>query len=141
MLTLAKKLYCFKEPVLLLLFRVEEVLSNAPEESLAIGHRFKSLNDSFLGFWLRGFTSLKDCLHLKGSPRGDAKVQVHQGDQAKVSTLLYQVLLPVVEASAGERDIVKIIPERVINIKSSSIVCFLVIGIDLREGIYWAKAT
>ena len=43
-----------QEPVILLLFGVEEVLSDAPEESLAIGHRFKSLNDSFLGFWLWG---------------------------------------------------------------------------------------
>ena len=32
-------------------------------------------------------------MHLKGSPKGDAKVQVHQGDQAKVPALLYQVLL------------------------------------------------
>ena len=49
-------------------------------------------------------------MHLKGSPRGDAKAQVHQGDQAKVSTLLYQVLL--LGISAAERGIVKIFPEK-----------------------------
>ena len=41
-------------PVLLLLFGVEEVVSNALEEGLSFGYRFKSVNDSFLGFWLRG---------------------------------------------------------------------------------------
>ena len=49
-------------------------------------------------------------MHLKGSPKGDAKVQVHQGDQANVLALLYQVLL--LGISATERDIVKIFPER-----------------------------
>ena len=67
-------------------------------------------------------------MHLKGSPKGDAKVQVHQGDQAKVSTLLHQVLL--LEISAVEPDIVKILPEKKINIKSSFIVCTLFIGLD-----------
>ena len=66
-------------------------------------------------------------MHLKGSPKGDAKIQVHQGDQAKVPALLYQVLL--LGISAAERDIVKNFPERKINFKSSSIVCSLFIGI------------
>ena len=44
-------------------------------------------------------------MHLKGSPKGDAKVQVHQGDQAKVPALLHQVLL--LGISAAEHDIVK----------------------------------
>ena len=57
-------------------------------------------------------------MHLKGSPRGDAKAQVHQGDQAKVSTLLYQVLL--LGISTMERDIVKIVPEKKINIKETT---------------------
>ena len=47
----AKKLSCFKEPVFLLLFGVEEVLSDAPEEKSGLWHRFNSLSDSFLGFW------------------------------------------------------------------------------------------
>ena len=37
--------------VFLLLFGVEEVLSNAPEEKSGLWHRFNSLSDSFLGFW------------------------------------------------------------------------------------------
>ena len=49
-------------------------------------------------------------MHLKGSPKGDAKVQVHQGDQAKAPALLYQVLL--LGISAAERDIMKNFPER-----------------------------
>ena len=66
-------------------------------------------------------------MHMKGSPKGDAKVQVHQGDQAKVPALLYQVLL--LGIIAAERDIVKNFPERIIYIISSSIVCSLFIGI------------
>ena len=87
MLTLAKKLSCFKEPVLLLLFRVEEVVSDAPKEGLSIGYRFKNINDSFWVSGCGGFTSHKVCKHLKGSPRRFAKAQVHQGDQAKVPSL------------------------------------------------------
>ena len=71
-------------------------------------------------------------MHLKGSPKGDAKVQVHLGDQAKVPTLLHQVLLLGIIAT--ERDTVKIFPGKKINIKSSFIVCTLFIG----EGNYWA---
>ena len=81
-------------------------------------------------FWVSGcggFTSLKVDKHLKGSPRRFAKAQVHQGDQAKVSTLLYQVLL--LGISAAECDIVKIFPERKIYIKSSSIVCLCLSGL------------
>ena len=37
--------------VFLLLFGVEEVLSDAPEEKSGLWHRFNSLSDSFLGFW------------------------------------------------------------------------------------------
>ena len=115
MLTLAKKLSCFKEPVLLLLFGVEEVVSDAPEEGLSIGYMFKNINDSF---WVSGcggllLTSHKACKHLEGSPRRFAKAQVHQGDQAKVPTLNFtdQVLLLAVGISAGERDIVEVFPE------------------------------
>ena len=118
MLTLVKKLSCFKESV-----------SDAPEEGLSIGYRFKNVNDSF---WVSGcgelfLTSHKACKNLKGSPKVDVKVQVHQGDQAKVSTLLFQVLL--LGISTAERDIVRNFPEIKINIKSSSIMCSLSIGI------------
>ena len=70
-------------------------------------------------------------MHLKGSPKGDAKVQVYLGDQAKVPTLLIQVLL--LEISAAERNIMKNFPEKKIYIKSSSIVCSLCL-LGLFEG-------
>ena len=70
-------------------------------------------------------------MHLKGSPKGDAKVQVHQGDQAKVPTLLYQVLL--LGISAMERYVMKIFPEREKYILKVALSCFLCIfGIDLK---------
>ena len=56
---------------------------------------------------------------------------MHQGDQAKVSTYS-QGLLLAVEFSAGERDIVQVCPEELINIKSSFIVLLVFIGIDLK---------
>ena len=46
-----------------------------------------NVNDSFWVSGCGGFTSLKVCKHLKGSPRRFAKAQVHQGDQAKVPSL------------------------------------------------------
>ena len=49
-------------------------------------------------------------MHLKGSLEGDARVKVYLGDQAKVSTLLHQVLL--LEVSAAEHNVMKIVPER-----------------------------
>ena len=47
-------------------------------------------------------------MHLKGSPKGDAKVQEHLEDPAKVLFLLYQVL-PLGISAVG-RDIVKNFP-------------------------------
>ena len=41
-------------------------------------------------------------------------------------------------ASTSERDIVEIFPEKSNKIISSSIVLLCIIGIDLREGNYWA---
>ena len=43
-----------------------------------------------------------------------------------------QELLLAVEDSAGQRDIVKVFPERVIKLKVA-LSCFLFIGIDLEE--------
>ena len=67
MLTLAKKLFSFKEPVLLLLFRVEEVVSDASEEGLSIGYRFKHKR-FILGFQLR-----EVALHLLQEPAGEQR--------------------------------------------------------------------
>ena len=44
----------------------------------------------------------------------------------------------MVGISAGERDIVKVIPERVIKLKVALSCFFVFVGIDLREGNYWA---
>ena len=63
---------------------------------LTIGHRFSKLKR--LIFWASG----------------SGGTNLSQGDQAKVPALHYQVLL--LEISAVERDIVKNIPERKINI-------------------------
>ena len=107
--------------------------SRGPASNLATGSKHKRF---ILGFWLR-----EVALHLSQELAGEqglqstwlaaqgglAKAGERQGDQAKVSTLLYQVLLLVV--SAGERDIVKIFPERKIYIKSSSIVCLSLSGL------------
>ena len=49
-------------------------------------------------------------MHLKGSPKGDAKVRVYLGDQAKVPALLHQVLL--LEIIAAEHDTVEIFLKR-----------------------------
>ena len=78
-------------------------------------------------------------MHLVGCPRGFVKAKVHLGDQAKVP-ILSQVLLLVVGVSAGERDIVLVIPEEPINIKSSFICASCINGIDLREGNYRGKS-
>ena len=85
-----------------------------------------SINDSF---WVSGcgrlpFTSHKACKHLIGWPRGSAKAEVHQGDQAKGLNYMDQVLLLAVGVSAGEHDIVKVFPEKVIKLKVA-LSCFL----------------
>ena len=120
MLTLAKKLSCFKEPVLLLLFRVEEVVSDAPEEGLSIGYRFKNINDSF---WVSGCGGLLLTSHESwqasqglqstwlAAQGGSAKAGGCQGDQSQGLNYTDQVLLLVVGISAGERDIVEVFPE------------------------------
>ena len=70
------------------------------------------------------------CKHLIGSPK-----EVCQGRGAKRGSCqelrMDQVLLLTVGISAGERDIMKVFPERVIKFKSSSIVLLCIIGIDL----------
>ena len=78
-------------------------------------------------------------MHLKGSPKGDAKVQVYLGDQAKVPTLLHQVLL--LEISAAERNIVKIFPEEkyILKVALSCAICLS--GNDLRGGNIGHSAT
>ena len=77
---------------------------------LVIGHRFSKLKRFLSGFsGSGGITSLKACVHLQGSPKGDAKVQEHLEDPAKVLSLLHQVLRLGIGA-AGR--IVKNFPEK-----------------------------
>ena len=75
-------------------------------------------------------------MHLKGSPKGDAKVQEHLEDQAKVLILLYQVLR--LGISAAGRNIVKNFPERNKCFKVALIVCYLIIGKWFKGRQYWA---
>ena len=137
-----------KKPVLLLLFRVEEVVSDAPEEGLSIGYRFKNINDSF---WVSGCGGLLLTSHESwqasqglqstwlaaqgGLPRQGGAKEIKPRSQLRGSSPSPRGGVGI---SAGERDIVKVFPEEKIYIKSNSILCFFFIGIDLREGIYWA---
>ena len=116
MLTLAKKLSCFKEPVLLLLFRVEEVLSDAPEESLAIGYRFKNINNSFWVSGCGGFHLSQGLYAPERQPKGGRQGPGAPRRSSQGLSDTDQVLLLAVGISAGERDIVKVFPERVIKL-------------------------
>ena len=66
------------------------------------------------------------CVHLQGSPKGDAEGQEHLEDSAKVLFFLYQVLRLGISA-AGR--IVKNFPEEEINVLSSCCCVYLPIGI------------
>ena len=123
--------------VFLLPFGVEEVLSDALKEGLSFGYRFKSLNDTFLGFWLQGVhlsqgrqapeRQPKEVRQGPGAPRGSSQGSI---------SLLYQVLL--LGISAVEHDIVKIFPEKKYILKVALSCANCLSGNDLREGNYWA---
>ena len=114
MLTLVKKLFCFKESV-----------SDAPEEGLSIGYRFKRKR-FILGFRLREVAlhlsrelagELRPAKHLIGCPRGSAKAGCTKGIKPRSQLNYSQVLLlssskeVVSDASEGGETIVQVIPE------------------------------
>ena len=75
-------------------------------------------------------------MHLQGSPKGDARVQEHLEDPAKVLFLLHQVLRLGI-STAGH--IVKNFPEKEINILSSCYRVLLFIGIVQGEALLGIK--
>ena len=117
---------------------VEEVVSDAFEEGLSIGYRFKNINDSF---WVSGCGGCPSPLtragrrarpakHLVGCPRGACQGRGAPRRSSQGLIFTDQVLLLAVGISAGERNIVKVFPEKVIKLKVA-LSCFLFIGIDL----------
>ena len=98
--------------VFLLPFGVEEVLSDALEEGLALW-QVQLLKRFLSGFWLAGNNLSQACVHLQGSPKEATKVQEHLEDPAKVLFLLHQVLRLGISATGR---IVKNFPEKEINI-------------------------